>query len=229
MKITIFTDGSALGNPGKSGWGAVVQTPEMVTELGGAEDNSTNNRMEMTAIVEALVFVGDIKDEIVVNSDSQYTMNGITKWIGGWKANGWKTKNKTDVLNKDIWQKLDEATQGKKITWNYVAGHVGIPGNERVDAIANGFAGGKAPGLFKGNKSDYIVDLSITKAPEGATKKGGSKSSAKAYSYLSLINGELQKHEKWSECEARVKGKKAKFKKALSKDHEEEIVKEWMG
>lgn len=223
--ITIFTDGSSRGNPGPGGWGAIIEKDNRVKELGAFEDNTTNNRMEMKAIVEALSFVGDAGESITLHTDSQYTINGITKWVHGWKQNGWMTKNKTEVLNRDLWEALVSVVEGKQISWKHVAGHVGIPGNERVDSIANGFASGNDILLYDGLKQDYRVDLSQTSKDLDSEKKksvGG-----KAYSYLSLLDGELVRHSTWAECEARVKGKNAKFRKAVSSEHEKEIMQEW--
>ena len=222
--ITIFTDGSSLGNPGPGGWGVIVRMNEKVKELGGHEDNTTNNRMEIKAIVEALSFVGDSRESIELHTDSQYTINGITKWVHGWKQNGWMTKNKTEVLNRDLWEELVAVVEGKQISWKHVEGHVGIPGNERVDTIANTFASGKEVDLYDGLAKDYIVDLETVTKKESIKKKSPS---GKAYSYLSLIDGDLKRHDTWAECEARVKGKNAKFRKAVSSEHEKEIMKEW--
>lgn len=223
--ITIFTDGSSLGNPGPGGWGAIIHDGEKVRELGGFEDSTTNNRMEMKAIVEALGSVSH-EDDISLHTDSQYTINGITKWVYGWKQNGWMTKNKTEVLNRDLWEELVSVIEGKKIAWNHVAGHVGIPGNERVDAIANGFASRKNIDLYDGFAQDYAVDVTKTKAEQGTFSKNTS-AGGKAYSYLSLLDGELKRHDTWGDCEKRVKGKNAKFRKAISSEHEKEIMKEW--
>ncbi len=229
QEIKIFTDGGAIGNPGPGGWGAVVfdETSKKVIELAGKEDKTTNNRMEMMAIIKALENAPD--GLITVYSDSKYTITGITQWVFGWEKNDWKTKNKTDVLNKDLWQKLINVTKDKEIEWKHVEGHVGIAGNERVDVIANSFARGKEIPLFKGDLKDYSVNLlDMSKNEEAYLQKAKSKSSAKAYSYISMIDGKVEKHATWGECEARVKGKKARFKKTLSKEDEEKTIKEWI-
>lgn len=228
-EIIIFTDGGAIGNPGPGGWGAVVfdKNDKKVLELGGKEDKTTNNRMEMTAIIRALEKSPD--GFITVYSDSKYTITGITQWIFGWEKNNWKTKNKTDVLNKDLWQKLSEVTRDKDIEWKHVEGHVGIAGNERVDTIANSFARGKEVTLFDGGLKDYTIDLlNMKKDENSAMQKSKSKSSTKAYSYVSMVDGKIESHKTWVECEVRVKGKKARFKKTVSKEDEENIIKEWL-
>jgi len=227
-EIIIFTDGGAIGNPGPGGWGAIVfdQEKNTVSEIAGKEEKTTNNRMEMTAAINALSGVSDISP-ITIYSDSKYVITGITNWIFSWQQSGWKTKNKTDVLNKDLWQKLAEVSKDKNIEWKYVEGHSGNPGNERVDEIANSFARGKQIPLFVGKKTDYKINLlSGAKNPEGKNKIQKQKS--KAYSYLSLVDGKIEKHKTWAECEKCVYGKKAKFKKTFSKEDEEEIIKEWL-
>ena len=190
-EISIFTDGSAIGNPGPGGYGAVIfdQTDKKISEIGGKEEKTTNNRMEMMAIIKALEKTPD--GLITIYSDSKYTITGITQWVFGWEKNDWKTKNKTDVLNKDLWQKLIEVTKDKEIEYKHVAGHVGIAGNERVDVIANSFARGKEVVLFNGDQKDYSVDLLDMKKDTNAVAK---KSSAKAFSYISMIDGKIEKH-----------------------------------
>lgn len=222
MSIIIYTDGSSRGNPGPGGWGVVIVSGTSVRELGGRSDMTTNNRMEMTAALEALRAT---TGAVTLHTDSMYLINGVTRWVSGWKKNDWKTATKKDVENKDLWQGLDEAVSGRHITWEKVAGHAGVAGNERCDDIATGFADDIAPHLYVGPLSSYPVDLTATASVKKPSKKS---SSAKAYSYLSLVAGVLQKHATWAECEARVKGVKgARFKKAFSPSDEEMIAHEW--
>ncbi len=221
--IRIFSDGSSKGNPGPGGWGVIVASQGHVEELGGGNPHTTNNRMEITAIIEALRFVGQTNEDITLYTDSKYTIDGITKWVSGWQKNGWKTKNKTEVLNRDLWEILVSLVQGKNITWHHVAGHVGIPGNERVDTIANSFAGGFSPGLYSGLEKDYRVSLSQT----GASFSSQASKGKTAFSYIALVDGTIHRFQSWDACEKFVKGKNAKFRKALSKDHEQEILKDW--
>jgi ribonuclease HI len=223
-KTTIFTDGASRGNPGRGGWGSVVIENDMVTELGGREDNTTNNRMELTAAIEGLRAVkGD--DQITLNTDSSYVINGITKWVHGWQKNGWMTKAKEEVMNRDLWEEL--ARFKKDITWNYVGGHSGVVGNERCDTIATSFADGEPTDLYKGSLANYpikgIFDLSQIK--EKVSKKSHSK--AQAYSYVSLVGGKIETHATWAECKKRVNGIKARFKKAVSLDDEKKIIEEF--
>lgn len=225
--ITIFSDGSSLGNPGPGGWGTIVTHGNTVTELGGHEVKTTNNRMEMTAVIRGLAFLAEQKvdGKIIVNTDSQYLINGITKWVHGWQASGWMTKNKMPVLNKDLWQTLLAATEDREIDWRYVEGHAGIPGNERVDSIATSFAAGNDTELFSGPLTEYDIDLKQLAPAYDPSVRG---SSGKAYSYISMVDGAIERHVTWAECEARVKGKAAKFKKVFSKAEEEALTRSWL-
>lgn len=133
--ITIHTDGSCLGNPGRGGWAALLQWGEHEKELTGGEAHTTNNRMELTAALEALRALKK-PSTVDLYSDSQYLRNGITQWIHGWQKNGWKTAAKKPVLNADIWQALLEAQKPHTVRWHWVRGHDGHAENERVDALA---------------------------------------------------------------------------------------------
>lgn len=135
-KVEIFTDGACKGNPGRGGWGALLIAGEHRRELFGGEPNTTNNRMELKAVIEALNVLKR-PCEIVLHTDSQYVQKGISEWIHGWKARGWKTAAKEPVKNVDLWQALDEAQAKHQIQWRWVKGHAGHDGNERADALAN--------------------------------------------------------------------------------------------
>ena len=135
-KIEIYTDGACKGNPGPGGWGALLRTGEHVKELFGGEANTTNNRMELKAVIEALNALTR-PCNVVVHTDSQYVQKGISEWIHGWKARGWKTAAKAPVKNVDLWQALDAAQAPHSIEWRWVKGHAGHEGNERADALAN--------------------------------------------------------------------------------------------
>jgi ribonuclease HI len=134
--VNIFTDGACRGNPGPGGWGVLLRSGELEKEMWGGERETTNNRMELTAVIEAL---GALKRPVTatVHSDSQYVLKGISEWIHGWKRNGWKTADKKPVKNADLWQRLDELARPHKIKWVWVRGHSGHAENERVDALAN--------------------------------------------------------------------------------------------
>ena len=135
-KIDIFTDGACKGNPGPGGWGALMVAGEHEKELFGGELNTTNNRMELKAVIEALSSLTR-PCEVVVHTDSQYVQKGISEWIHGWKARGWKTAAKAPVKNVDLWQALDAAQARHQIQWRWVRGHSGHVGNERADVLAN--------------------------------------------------------------------------------------------
>ena len=136
--IDIYTDGACKGNPGPGGWGVLLKSGDTVKELFGGENPTTNNRMEMQAVIEAL---GALKRPcaVTLHVDSQYVLKGITEWLPGWKARGWRTAAKQPVKNVDLWQKLDAlvAGGGHRIDWRWVRGHNGDPGNERADELAN--------------------------------------------------------------------------------------------
>lgn len=133
--ITIHTDGACSGNPGPGGWGALLEWKGHEKELFGGEAESTNNRMELKAAIEALNALKR-PSRVRLVTDSVYVRDGVTKWIHGWKKNGWKTAAKKPVKNADLWQALDEATKRHRIEWVWVKGHNGDPGNERADALA---------------------------------------------------------------------------------------------
>ena len=136
--IDVYTDGACKGNPGPGGWGVLLRVGDKERELFGGELATTNNRMEMTAVIAALDAIKR-PCHIRLHLDSQYVLKGITEWLPGWKARGWKTAAKQPVKNVDLWQRLDSAVQsgGHKIDWRWVKGHSGNPGNERADALAN--------------------------------------------------------------------------------------------
>jgi len=134
--VEIYTDGACRGNPGPGGWGAVLRSGKHEKELYGGEMDTTNNRMEMTAVVNALNALKQPSD-VTLTTDSQYVRKGITEWIHNWKKNGWKTAAKKDVKNADLWQQIDSLSAKHTIRWEWVKGHSGHPENERVDELAN--------------------------------------------------------------------------------------------
>jgi ribonuclease HI len=243
--VVIFADGACAGNPGPGGWGAIVATSAgMVRELGGASKHTTNNRMELEAVIEALGSVAEIAGKARVYTDSVYVINGITRWIWGWRQRGWKTLEGGEVANAESWKALSAlvARRAGGVDWRHVRGHSGVPGNERVDAIAVGFRDGRPKPLYRGPLASYTVPIHETRGARSAselasksratTQKTGQKTGqgagGKAYSYLSLIGGVPQRHSTWAECERRVKGQQgARFRKALSAAEEEEILRSW--
>lgn len=133
--VTIYTDGACSGNPGPGGWGALLQYGDTTKELSGHAEHTTNNQMELQAAIEAL---NALKRPSIVTlyTDSTYVLQGITEWLPGWKARGWRTANKKPVKNVDYWQALDAAAARHTVTWKWVKGHSGHPGNERADSLA---------------------------------------------------------------------------------------------
>jgi len=134
--IEIYTDGACRGNPGPGGWAALLQMGEHEKELSGAEALTTNNRMELMAVIRALEALKR-PVEVRLYTDSQYVRRGITEWLRAWKARGWRTADRKPVKNQDLWLLLEEASAPHQIEWHWVPGHAGVPGNERVDRLAN--------------------------------------------------------------------------------------------
>jgi ribonuclease HI len=134
--VEIYADGACRGNPGPGGWGALLRVPGRSRELHGGEPHTTNNRMELTAVIEALATLR-AKCKVRLYTDSQYVQKGISQWIHDWKRRGWRTADKKPVKNADLWRRLDELARGHEVEWHWVKGHAGHPGNERADALAN--------------------------------------------------------------------------------------------
>lgn len=134
-KVDLFTDGACSGNPGPGGWGAILRYKGKEKEFCGGESMTTNNRMEMTAVIEGLSVL-KTACAVTIHTDSKYVMDGVTKYLSGWKARGWKTADRKDVKNIDLWQKMDDLLARHRIDWIWVKGHAGHAENERADALA---------------------------------------------------------------------------------------------
>nr|WP_267897949.1 ribonuclease HI [Stagnimonas aquatica] len=134
--VLIHTDGACRGNPGPGGWGARLEFNGKVKELCGGEDDTTNNRMELMAAIQALEALKE-PCRVTLYTDSNYVRSGITEWLRGWKAKGWRTADKKPVKNQDLWQRLDAAASAHEVDWRWVKGHAGDPGNEAADRLAN--------------------------------------------------------------------------------------------
>lgn len=134
--VEIFTDGACKGNPGPGGWGALLRAGERQKELFGGEPLTTNNRMELMAVIRALEALKR-PSQVVLTVDSRYVRDGVEKWMSNWKRNGWLTRAREPVKNQDLWQRLDQALSGHQVSWRWVRGHSGHPGNERADQLAN--------------------------------------------------------------------------------------------
>jgi ribonuclease HI len=234
VETIIYTDGACLGNPGPGGWAAIVgRTNFSIQELGGVEKNTTNNRMELLAVIQALEFLLEAFDDygssiVIVHSDSSYVVQGASKWIHGWKKRDWKNSETGDeVKNKDLWMRFDEInfklSKKIKIDWRHIEGHRGIPGNERCDFISNSLARGEFVELYKGPFSEY----QFTYGAVPSRLPSSPKDKSKMY-YLSLINGQIFRDQTWAQCEARVKSQRGvKYKKCHSPEEEAEILKTW--
>jgi ribonuclease HI len=232
----VFTDGAAKGNPGPGGWGVIIVTPDrQVIELGGGSPYTTNNKMELSGAIAALEYLADRPGPVAIYTDSTYVIQGITQWVWGWRKRGWKTSQGTDVLNRDLWEQLSGLLAARPrgdVEWRWVRGHVGTPGNERVDAIAVAFSLGQPADLFQGALDGYSIAVQQlpedTSLPERPSSAGARAAKPAAHSYLSVVDGVPMRHRTWSECEARVKGRSgARFKKAVSESDESVILRGW--
>ncbi|WP_043428607.1 RNase H family protein [Cystobacter fuscus] len=237
----VFADGACSGNPGPGGWGTIIVTSAgEVTELGGHEPETTNNRMELTAVGKALRHLERTPGPLLIHTDSTYVIQGITRWAFGWSRRGWKTAEGGDVANAVYWKRLMALLAERKQTfppeaaaveWRYVRGHAGVPGNERVDEIAVAYSKGRSVRLYVGPLSGYGVDVlqvpEDTSLPEEKPRQREG-SSAKAYSYLSEVGRSVKRHATWAACERRVKGVPgARFKKTRSAQDEVKVLEEW--
>lgn len=231
--LIIFTDGACSGNPGPGGWGSVIVDPKgEVREMGGHEPTTTNNKMELQAVISALHEVRSHKKEVFVYTDSVYVIRGITQWIWGWKKRGWTNAEGGEVANREHWQELDQLVRARgtegKIQWKFSRGHIGTPGNERCDEIAVLFSKKKWVDLYRGPLLGYGIAIMDLPEDEGLPEMKPKEAKAAAYSYLSLLGGSVGRHKDWASCERRVKGQSgAKFKKALSAEDEKKILADW--
>jgi ribonuclease HI len=206
-----YTDGACLGNPGPGGWGTRILYPDgMVEEYGGAASTSTtNNRMELQAAIEALNILRHFQSVSVV-TDSRYVMDGVTKWIHGWRRRNWRTASNTPVKNRRLWLRLD-ALNHRGVRWQHVRGHSGDPNNERVDDIARGFAQGAPPVLFKGQIDDasdparaYVQEIAASVPPRHRQSRQSRVFDKPRY--VSIVHGRVALDDEWAACSARVQG-----------------------
>ena len=234
-KVVIHSDGACHGNPGPGGWAVVLTCGPHKKELSDAVPATTNNRMEMLGAMAALSFVRDRPEPVKIFTDSALLINGITKWIRGWRRNGWMTAAGHPVVNRDLWERLELLTQARKrrLSWGHVKGHAGHEINERCDVIAVAFSKGARPALYDGPAVGCGYSL-MEPGPEhlrGSAPSGGSSSHRKKTKggyYLSLVAGSLERHITWPECQGRVNGVSgARFKKVASAEEEEAVLKLW--
>lgn len=190
---------------------------DQVTEHAGREATTTNNRMELAAVIHALKLAKG--KSITIHTDSQYVMNGATRWISGWKRNGWKTASRAPVLNQDLWQELDLALSDTDPHFVHIKGHAGHPENERADEIATSSALGKPIDLYSGDVANYTL---------ASTKAAAAPRSARSREfYVSDIAGDIVIHSSWDDCQARIEGTVARFKKAVSEEEAHAIAAAW--
>ncbi len=222
----LFTDGACLGNPGPGGWGFILATEDgRIIERGGHESSTTNNRMELMAVLHGLAQI--TQGSVTVFLDSTYVLKGATEWRFGWRNRGWTTSTGEPVANTELWQDLDDllnklARARVELKFQHVLGHAGIPGNERVDAIASAFARRESPPLFDGKHDNYDIDLSQIKPTQTKDTKKSTTQKGKPIGYISFVDDEFLVHADWSSCERRVHGRTgARYRKVFS---EEEIA-----
>ncbi len=232
--LSVFTDGACSGNPGPGGWGAIlVSSDGHVRELGGAESRTTNNRMEMSAVIASLQALKDRPEGVAVYTDSTYVISGVTSWIKSWKRKGWKTADGKPVMNQDLWEALDALVSARAagMEWHYVRGHMGSPGNERCDAIAVAYSKGLHITLYRGTLLGYtvpVMDVPDDTSLPTRSASSGSKSKRAGGFYLSLLDGRLERHAIWADCQARVHGKsRARFKKVFSQSEADDVRRSW--
>ncbi|MEK7233018.1 MAG: ribonuclease HI [Elusimicrobiota bacterium] len=231
--ISIFTDGACSGNPGPGGWGAIIVLPGgLVVELAGREEPTTNNRMELGGVIASLNAVRARPGVALVHSDSTYVIEGITKWIRGWKRRGWTTSAGEPVKNEDLWRLLEAAVAARGrggVEWRWVKGHSRHDANERCDEIAVAFAKRLPIELYDGPLLDYPYGSLLPSEAKAlpARPRGRKAVDTRPISYLSYLDGKLELHATWAQCEARVKGRPAKFKKIRSQDEAAAARKSW--
>jgi ribonuclease HI len=236
-KYIAYTDGACSGNPGRGGWASIILSPKSsVKEIGGAQNSTTNNKMELTAVIETLKILKP-KSELILLTDSSYVLNGITKWIFGWRKNNWVNSSGEAVANKELWLDLFDLSRNFEIDWRYCRGHIGIAGNERADEIAVNFSKNNGNDLYFGSAANYGYDLLPLPTEEEFPSYGNSKSNGNGNSknsskekqyYLSYSNGILRTHKEWGSCQASTQGiSGAKFKKVKNEDEENTTIKSW--
>lgn len=221
--VRVYTDGACKGNPGPGGFGVRIRYPGgRVTEFGGREKETTNNRMELRAVIEGLRRTRR-ESRVLVVTDSEYVRQGITQWIHDWKDRDWTRKDGKPVSNRDLWMALDRLLR-PGVSFTYTAGHAGDPDNERCDAIASAFAQGRAVTFREG------VDPTPPRPPARRTQAKGRRVSGRKGPgvYLSYVDGCLRRHETWAECERVVKGVSgARFKKCRTEEEVEATLRQW--
>jgi len=221
--LYLFTDGACSGNPGPGGYGALcVINGVSIIELGGFAPSTTNNQMELEAVIVGLEELKNTSGSLSVYTDSKYVISGITSWIYGWIKNNWKTKEGAEVKNLDYWKRLFTLVTERKTKpeFIHILGHSGNPGNEKVNSIASQFAMQDEPELFRGSIDHYNLSLDEILITNLSKKND-------PY-YLCQNGNETLRFDSWKECEGYVKGRAGiKFKKVFSETEESQILKSW--
>jgi ribonuclease HI len=171
-KVQLITDGACKGNPGRGGWGVMLRFGKHHKEIWGSEPNTTNNRMELTAAVRGLEALKERCDVEIV-TDSEYVKNGITKWINGWKRNGWQTAAKKPVLNKDLWEALDSQVARHNVTWTWTKGHASHSDNNHVDGLASEAASQQSSGSRTGVSDGHAAEAAVDAQNAARHKRSG--------------------------------------------------------
>ncbi len=231
--IVAFTDGASRGNPGPGGWGfALIDTDnQVVYETAGFDTKTTNNAMELTAVVEALRHAHKKNiSHMTLYTDSAYVAQGMTMWIFGWIKKGWKTQTGESIQNLELWKKCFALMQDVLCDVKRVSGHSGVSMNERVDELATMAADSKKKFSKDYSFSEYVtmIDTFMDMPTNIRPAKPSSATEKKvAYSYISLVDGKIMTHKTWDETKARVHGKAAKYKKVFSADEERAVIDEF--
>ena len=231
-KIVVFTDGACSGNPGPGGWASIIAYPEgKIHELGGQGEQTTNNKMEIMGVLQALRALQNDKRTVVIYTDSTYVIRGATQWLYGWKRKGWINSEGQAVSNRELWEEMDRVLRARakdSVEWKYCRGHRGTPGNERCDEIAVKMSQRKWADLYQGPLVGYGTAIYDLPEDEPLPEMKPNQPKAAAYSYLSYVGGKVRRHRTWASCEKFTKGQSgAKFKKAMSAEEEPSILKAW--
>lgn len=225
----LVTDGACSGNPGPGGWACILFTPpDRVEEFSGSHEATTNNRMELLAVMEGIRRVPQ-GARAHVFTDSVYVIKGATQWIWGWRRRGWLNSQGEPVANQDLWEEWGRVSAGRKLDWSFVRGHSGHPGNERCDELAVAQTKGQYVTHYRGSRVAYPVPLPVAPSDQDLPnwEKKAQTKSAPAH-YLSFVGGTLQRHASWPECQRAVHGRSgARFKKVQSRDEELAVCKQW--
>lgn len=227
--INIYTDGACSGNPGPGGWAAVLIGTTKTIEIGGREDMTTNNRMELKAAIEGLKMSHG--HTCTVFTDSEYVQKGITCWISGWKSKGWRKSDGKPVVNQDLWVELDTLNT-EKVSWEWVRGHDGNEYNERCDVIATSFSKNFSVtlnGVHQSTGKTTIPTQSTvcTEPFEEVTEIPQQGRSHDYPCYISLVHGVLEYHTDWASCHAATNGKSSLLKKVKNQAEEETLLASW--